>query len=106
MIDDRDLGRFTVRRTGLCGDRKERSPTRAQTLRVQTLLRGARRAQTLRAAPHPSAAHQCARAQPPLTAHTYTQKQSWLGFTIMVLLVAYHYVTADPKFAEQQRQQQ
>ena len=72
---------------------------------AQTLLRGARRAQTLRAAPHPSA-HQCARAQPPSTAHTYTQKQSWLGFTIMVLLVAYHYVTADPKFAEQQRQQQ
>jgi hypothetical protein len=31
--------------------------------------------------------------------------QSWLGFTIMVLLVAYHYVTADPKFAEQQKQQ-
>ena len=32
-------------------------------------------------------------------------RQSWLGFTIMVLLVAYHYVTADPKFAEQQKQQ-
>lgn len=30
---------------------------------------------------------------------------SWLGFTIMVLLVAYHYVTADPKFAEQPKQQ-
>jgi hypothetical protein len=29
-----------------------------------------------------------------------TKQQSWLGFTIMVLLVAYHYVTADPKFAD------
>jgi hypothetical protein len=32
--------------------------------------------------------------------------QSWLGFTIMILLVAYHYVTADPKFAEAQAKQQ
>lgn len=31
--------------------------------------------------------------------------QSWLGFAVMLLLVAYHYVTADPKFAEQQKQQ-
>lgn len=31
--------------------------------------------------------------------------QSWLGVVIMILLVAYHYVTADPKFQEQQQQQ-
>ena len=30
--------------------------------------------------------------------------QSWLGFLIMILVVAYHFVTADPRF-EQQRQQ-
>jgi hypothetical protein len=41
--------------------------------------------------------------QPPSPSRPSTQ--SWLGFTIMILLVAYHYVTADPKFAEQQKQQ-
>lgn len=38
--------------------------------------------------------------------NTNNDTQSWLGLLIMVLLVAYHYVTADPKFAEQQKQQQ
>lgn len=33
------------------------------------------------------------------------QFTSWLGILIMVLLVAYHYVTADPKFEAQQAQQ-
>lgn len=36
----------------------------------------------------------------PLNPNHNTKQQSWLGFTIMVLLVAYHYVTADPKFAD------
>lgn len=30
---------------------------------------------------------------------------SWLGFAIMLLLVAYHYVTADPRLADQRKQQ-
>lgn len=31
--------------------------------------------------------------------------QSWLGIVIMLLVVAYHYVTADPRFEHTQKQQ-
>ncbi len=42
---------------------------------------------------------------PCLNAFVAPVTQSWLGILIMVLLVAYHYVTADPKFEAQQAQQ-
>jgi hypothetical protein len=30
--------------------------------------------------------------------------QSWLGLVIMLLVLTYHYVTADPRFEQQQQQ--
>jgi hypothetical protein len=93
MIDDRDLGKFTVSRleegSSACGQGAGRAPRRA---RASAAIRNATPHRPLPAQPHPPL--------PPSS-----RNQSWLGFAIMILLVAYHYVTADPKFAEQQKQQ-